>query len=259
MAPKKSWPRSPGLSMPSTSTPAPSGACGATGPRRSPVSASSPCWPPSTTSTSGSSASTPTRSKPVGPSHPRAWAGRILLAALAAGALLTLGSCSLQQPLQAANQAQDAVGKPAPDFAGTDLDGHPIRLSDYRGHPLLINFWASWCGPCRAEQPGLQAVVREFAPQGLEVLGITVRDNIDEAKIFRDEFKMPYRSLFDQAARLAYAYQADAPPTSIFIDAEGVERLKTTGALTEDGSRHLSPHNLPLPRAHPARPPSPSL
>ncbi len=157
-----------------------------------------------------------------------------------------MASCSLQQPLQAANQAQDAVGKPAPDFAGTDLDGHPIRLSDYRGHPLLINFWASWCGPCRAEQPGLQAVARQYAPEGLEVLGITVRDNIDEAKIFRDEFRMPYRSLFDQAARLAYAYQVDAPPSSIFIDSGGVERYKITGALTEDGFRQLLGDKLHL-------------
>ncbi len=165
---------------------------------------------------------------------------------MATCAVLGLGSCSLQQPLQAANQAQDAVGKPAPDFAGTDLDGHPVRLSDYRGHPLLIDFWASWCGPCRAEQPGLEAVVREFAPRGLEVLGITVRDNIDQAKIFRDEFKMPYRSLFDQAARLGYAYQVDAPPSSVFIDAGGVERFKITGGLTEDGFRQLLRDKLRL-------------
>ena len=152
----------------------------------------------------------------------------------------------MQQPLQSANQSQDAVGKAAPDFAGTDLDGHPVRLSDFRGHPLILNFWASWCGPCRAEQPGLQAVLGQYRAQGLKALGITVRDNIDQARIFRDEFKMSYPSLFDQAARLGYAYQVDAPPSSVFIDAGGVERFKITGALTEDGFAQLLRDKLHL-------------
>ena len=157
-----------------------------------------------------------------------------------------LAGCSLQQPLQAANQSQATVGKPAPDFTGTDLDGKPISLSDYRGHPLVLNFWASWCGPCRAEQPGITAMLAHYAPQGLEVLGITVRDNLEAAKIFRNEFKMSYRSLFDQAAHLEYAYQVDAPPSSIFVDGNGIVRYKITGALSEAGFRQLINDKLHL-------------
>jgi peroxiredoxin len=156
-----------------------------------------------------------------------------------AAALVGVAGCSLQQPLQQANQSQATVGKPAPDFAGTDLDGMPVSLSDYRGHPLVINFWASWCGPCRAEQSGIERALVDYAPQGLQVLGITVRDNLEAARIFRDEFKMPYRSLFDQAARLEFAYQVDAPPSSIFIDATGIVRFKITGALSEAGLKQL--------------------
>jgi len=155
-----------------------------------------------------------------------------------------LPACSLQQPLQQANQSQATVGKPAPDFAGTDLDGQAVKLADYRGHPLVLNFWASWCGPCRAEQAGITRALARFAPHGLRVLGITVRDNLEAAKIFRDEFKMPYRSLFDQAARLEYAYQVDAPPSSIFIDANGVVQFKITGALSEAGFEQLISEKL---------------
>jgi peroxiredoxin len=161
-------------------------------------------------------------------------------------AVVGLAGCSLQQPLQQANQSQATVGKPAPDFSGTDLDGKPVKLSDYRGHPLVLNFWASWCGPCRAEQPGITSALAHYAPQGLQVLGITVRDNLEAAKIFRDEFKMPYRSLFDQAARLAYAYQVDAPPSSIFIDANGIVQFKITGALSEGGLKQLISDKLHL-------------
>lgn len=160
--------------------------------------------------------------------------------------LVGLAGCSLQQPLQQANQSQATVGKPAPDFAGTDLDSKPVKLSDYRGHPLLLNFWASWCGPCRAEQPGITSALAHYAPQRLLVLGITVRDNLEAAKIFRDEFKMPYRSLFDQAARLGYAYQVDAPPSSIFIDGSGIVQFKITGALSEAGFKQLISDKLHL-------------
>jgi cytochrome c biogenesis protein CcmG/thiol:disulfide interchange protein DsbE len=159
---------------------------------------------------------------------------------------LLVAGCSLQQPLAEANQSQATVGKQAPDFSGTDLDGHQVRLSDYRGHPLVLNFWASWCGPCRAEEPGLLNVLHQYAPKGMRVLGITVRDNLDQAKIYRDEFKVPYRSLFDQAARLAYAYQVDAPPSSVFIDQNGVVRYKITGALSEAAFRQIIADKLQL-------------
>jgi len=138
------------------------------------------------------------------------------------------------------------VGKPAPDFTGTDLDGKQIHLADFRGKPLLLNFWASWCGPCRAEEPGILSVHRDLGPRGLQVLGITMRDNLDAAKIYRDEFKVTYPSVFDQAARLAYAYQVDAPPAHVFIDAAGIVRYKITGGLSEAGLRELAARYLGL-------------
>lgn len=162
---------------------------------------------------------------------------RLPLAAVALIALIT--GCSLQQPLAAANQSLATVGHIAPDWSGTDLDGHPIALKDYKGKAIFLNFWASWCGPCRAEQPGVDEIAKKYKPMGVEVIGIDIRDNLDQAKIYRDEFKMPYPSIFDQAARLAYAYQIDAPPSSVFINTKGVIVFKITGALGKDNYEQI--------------------
>jgi thiol-disulfide isomerase/thioredoxin len=138
------------------------------------------------------------------------------------------------------------VGRPAPEFTGTDLEGKPISLSDFRGHPVLLNFWASWCGPCRAEQPGLSVVAKDYEAKGLRVVGVTVRDNLNSARIYRDEFHVTYPSVFDQAARLGYAYQVDAPPSTVLIDAAGIVRYKETGGVGEDILRRLLADKLKL-------------
>jgi thiol-disulfide isomerase/thioredoxin len=153
--------------------------------------------------------------------------------------VVLITGCSLQQPLSGANQSLATVGHAAPDWSGTDLDGRPIALNSYRGKAIFLNFWASWCGPCRAEQPGLDDIARIYKPKGIELIGVDIRDNLDQAKIYRDEFQMPYPSVFDQAARLAYAYQIDAPPSSVFINTQGVIVFKITGALGKDSYERI--------------------
>ncbi|MFN2464393.1 MAG: TlpA family protein disulfide reductase [Candidatus Dormibacteria bacterium] len=138
------------------------------------------------------------------------------------------------------------MGKPAPDFTGTDLDGKTLSLRDLRGRPVLLNFWASWCGPCRAEQPGLNNIAAAYQASGLKVVGITVRDNLNSARIYRDEFHVAYPSVFDQAARLGFSYQVDAPPSSVLIDAGGIVRYKETGGVGEDVFRRLLADKLHL-------------
>jgi DsbE subfamily thiol:disulfide oxidoreductase len=167
---------------------------------------------------------------------------------------LLLSACSLQQPLAQANQSQALVGHAAPDWVGTDLDGHHIALKDFRGHPLFLNFWASWCGPCRAEQPGLNNIARDYQSRGLRVVGVDIRDSQEQARIYRDEFKMPYPSVFDQAARLGFAYQVDAPPSSVFIDANGVIVFKITGRLGEENYRRIIEDKL-FPKGSPSASP----
>ncbi len=159
-------------------------------------------------------------------------------------AVLAIGGCSLQHPLTQSNQSLATVGQPAPDFSGTDLDGKPISLGQFKGQPVVLNFWASWCGPCRAEQPALLAIARDYRPRGVQVVGITVRDNLEQARIYRDEFHVPYPSLFDQAARLAYAYEVDAPPSSVFIDRNLIVRFKVPGQISEDAFRRIIDQEL---------------
>ncbi|GAC1329756.1 MAG: hypothetical protein NVSMB17_06400 [Candidatus Dormibacteria bacterium] len=78
------------------------------------------------------------------------------------------------------------------------------------------------------------------------MLGITVRDNLNSARIYRDEFKVPYPSVFDQAARLGYSYQVDAPPSTVLVDAQGVVQYKETGGVGEDVLRRLLADKLQL-------------
>lgn len=157
------------------------------------------------------------------------------------GASLFLTGCGLvlQKPIVQAAVDDSLIGHAAPDFVGTDLDGKPIGLKDYRGHPLVMNFWASWCGPCRAEEPGFVRAAHDYSTSGVEFVGIDIRDSLQQARIYDDEFKVPFRSLFDQAARLGYAYHVDAPPATIFLDSKGIVAYKWIGELAEPYLRQI--------------------
>jgi cytochrome c biogenesis protein CcmG/thiol:disulfide interchange protein DsbE len=124
------------------------------------------------------------------------------------------------------------IGKPAPAFALEDLGGKKISLADYKGKALMINFWATWCGPCKIETPWLIALRSQYAAQGFEVLGISADElDRDEPERFADEKKeiehfvrqtrIPYPVLIDGIS-VAHPYGGlDQLPTSFFIDSKG--------------------------------------
>ncbi|MBI4319502.1 MAG: TlpA family protein disulfide reductase [Chloroflexi bacterium] len=124
-----------------------------------------------------------------------------------------------------------SVGKTAPDFTLLDLDGQPVTLSDLQGKPVLINFWASWCPPCRYEMPELEAVYRERRDKGLVILAVSIDDSVAAAADFIRENGFTFPVLLDTDKQVSYLYRVRPIPTSFFVDREGVVREVHIGAM----------------------------
>ena len=101
-----------------------------------------------------------------------------------------------------------------------------------RGQVLVVNFWASWCGPCRAEQPALSAVARTYRDRGVAFIGVNVQDTRAAALAYSREFGVPYPSLFDPSAATATRLPAVALPTTFILDRDGVVASQLTGKTT---------------------------
>ncbi|MFZ3079618.1 MAG: TlpA disulfide reductase family protein [Bellilinea sp.] len=129
------------------------------------------------------------------------------------------------------------VDTAAPDFELPDRFGNAVRLSDLAGSVVVVNFWASWCQPCREEMPVLQAISEKYADQGLVVLGVntTYTDSRAEALAFIDELKLTFPILFDETGEVGEEmYRVYGLPTSYWIDREGIIRSVQLGAMTEN-------------------------
>jgi cytochrome c biogenesis protein CcmG/thiol:disulfide interchange protein DsbE len=113
---------------------------------------------------------------------------------------------------------------PAPDFTVRDLDGQEVKLSEYRGRPVIVNFWASWCIPCREEFPILKSARDTYAAQGLEILGVTFQDDPESARAYMAKAGAAWPGLVDPDGAVAADYSVNGPPMSFFIDPEGVVR-----------------------------------
>lgn len=117
------------------------------------------------------------------------------------------------------------TGDPAPVFTATALDGAPVDLAAYRGRPVVVNFWASWCTPCRDEFPLLADRLDELGPRdGLVIIGVLYKDDAASAQRFLDEFGKSWPSVPDPDGSIASAYRVVAPPQTYFIDGDGVLR-----------------------------------
>jgi thiol-disulfide isomerase/thioredoxin len=124
--------------------------------------------------------------------------------------------------------------RPLPAFSGRTLDDRELDLAALRGHPLVLNFWASWCGPCRSEQRGLELASKELTRQGVRTVGVNIRDDRGAASSYVEEFRVGYPSLFDRPALLSARLGAlgpPAPPYTLVVDAQGRVAARVFGAL----------------------------
>ncbi|MEK7248151.1 MAG: TlpA disulfide reductase family protein [Chloroflexota bacterium] len=123
------------------------------------------------------------------------------------------------------------VGKEAPDFRVQGLDGQFYQLSDFRGKPVWINFWASWCPPCRAENPDIQAVYEANKADGLVVLGIAIGEDDGTVRGYAGRTNLTYTIGLDRGTDIAAAYRIVGIPTHFFIDRDGILREWRIGSM----------------------------
>jgi len=138
----------------------------------------------------------------------------VLLIILISGLLIT--GCS------AGTNQKPVIGKPAPDFQLKNLDGQSISLSDFRGKPVLINFWASWCQPCVYEMPFIQEVFEEWSGQGLVVLTINIGESPSQVEEFMQSQGLSLPVLLDLKGSIAQKYNIWFIPTTFFLDKDGI-------------------------------------
>lgn len=131
----------------------------------------------------------------------------------------------------------------APDVSGTTLTGENLRLSDFRGDVVVLNVWASWCAPCRAEAPALNALAAEFADQGVAFIGLNTRDSQAAAEAFVANKGVTYPSLVDSDGRIQVQFADSLPPqaipSTVIIDREGRVAARALGKVSESDLRGL--------------------
>ena len=132
-----------------------------------------------------------------------------------------------------------ALSEPMPRLEGPDLMGGSLDRSDYRGKVVLINFWASWCDPCRDEQPGLESLWKELGPEGVRFVGVDYRDGEGPAQRYLAEFDVTYPSLLDPNGAIGAAFDIPYLPATVLVDREGQMRYRLAGAQETGFVRRL--------------------
>ncbi|MCW5873386.1 MAG: TlpA family protein disulfide reductase [Anaerolineales bacterium] len=127
------------------------------------------------------------------------------------------------------NAPEPVVGSPAPDFVLENLQGQPVRLSELRGQPVLLNFWATWCGPCRQEMPTIQA---RYNQGGFAVLAVDFAESRQQVQGFLDEIGVELPVVLDSDGSVQELYRVRGYPSTFFIDAQGIIRFFHIGELS---------------------------
>ena len=135
--------------------------------------------------------------------------------------------------------APTLVGKDAPDFVLKGMDGRNLRMSEYRGQVVLVNFWARWAGDSRQEMPALDRINTTYGRAGLVVLGISIDEDLARAREFAGAMKVSYPILFDTGSDIGRDYQLQKMPMTILVDRAGIVRYSNVGFKRGDERAYL--------------------
>ncbi|WP_232787846.1 TlpA disulfide reductase family protein [Paraglaciecola sp. MB-3u-78] len=133
--------------------------------------------------------------------------------------------------------AADVKG-PAPDFTLASKEGGNVRLQEQLGNVVLINFWASWCGPCREELPYLEELQQEYADLGFTILAVNVDEDPSKADILLNDIPVSFPVLFDVNDEVSKLYDVQAMPTTVIVDRDGNQRLLHHGYKSGDEMKY---------------------
>ncbi len=132
-----------------------------------------------------------------------------------------------------------AVSDDAPDFTLKSLEGSNLRLEEYRGQVVLLNFWASWCGPCRQEMPLLDRLHHRYEDTGFAVLGVNVEGEVAPAQEIVDKTNVTFPILIDDGQKVSEMYNLQAMPSTVVIDRDGVVRYIHLGYKPGDEAKYV--------------------
>ncbi|PUA28409.1 MAG: redoxin [Cellvibrio sp. 79] len=131
-----------------------------------------------------------------------------------------------------------ASADPAPDFTLQSSTGENVRLAEQRGQVVMLNFWASWCGPCRKEMPLLDAMYQRYSSAGFVLYGVNVEEDNTDAKKLLKELGVTFPVLFDTESKASSLYSVDAMPTTVVIDKKGQVRYVNRGYKDGDENKY---------------------
>lgn len=137
-----------------------------------------------------------------------------------------------------AGAAMNASADAAPDFTLASNTGDNVRLAEQRGKVVMLNFWASWCGPCRKEMPLLDAMYQRYSAAGFVLYGVNVEEDNTDAKKLIKELGVTFPILYDTESKASSLYNVDAMPTTVVIDKKGQIRFVNRGYKAGDENKY---------------------
>lgn len=155
----------------------------------------------------------------------------VVVCVLALTALLALGLTNRSSPTGRSGATR--IHKPAPPINISLYGGGGISPERYAGKPVVVNFWASWCGPCRQEAPLFERLWREYGERGVVFLGVNIQDADIDARAYLSEFGISYPNGYDEGGRISVDYGVIGIPVTFFINREGVVERRWVGAVRE--------------------------